>query len=537
MTDRSTPRALRMAQPLARDVMEEVAKQHGVCIRPVPLKRLDTHTGQWEIIDVPCGSPMDSKCPPCAKRNKQLRKAQCREGWHLDKEPTITPDQPNEEQCWLVEFRADIQAQRDDTERDGGDTTDLDAVIEGLDEEINAAGMRGSIFGRATAKRSRSTRRRQDAPDLPKRTMTHTSLGQTFQAPDGRTYRPSLFVTLTLPSYGKVRDGAPVDPDTYDYARAARDALHFSKLVDRFVQNLRRVAGYDVQYFATVEPQKRLAPHLHMAIRGTLPRAEIKQIAAATYHQVWWPSVDQVVFEGEHLPVWQEGAGYLDPDTGEVLPSWDEALDELDAEPLHVIRFGDQVDVKGVLAGTKDADQCIRYLSKYLTKSLGDGLDSQARQEHAARFVEALRYEPCSPTCPNWLRHGVQPKDAKAGMTPGRCRSKAHKPEHLGYAGRRVLVSRKWSNKTLAEHKQDRRTWVLEALGKTDEPTDPHRYVWKPVPAGDANVPRSPCGSCDPSASGNAGAPTWPNSRPEQKAKIFRQLKGGRHERGIQAPR
>lgn len=73
-------------------------------------------------------------------------------------------------------------------------------------------------------------------------------------------------------------------------------------------------------------------------------------------------------------------------------------------------------------------------------------------------------------------------------MVPGRCRSKAHKPEHLGYAGRRVLVSRRWSNKTLAEHKQDRRTWVLEALGQTDQSTDPHRYVWRAAPAGDANV-------------------------------------------------
>ncbi|NUO97252.1 MAG: replication initiation protein, partial [Nonomuraea sp.] len=79
-------------------------------------------------------------------------------------------------------------------------------------------------------------------------------------------------------------------------------------------------------------------------------------------------------------------------------------------------------------------------------------------------------------------------KNAKPGMVPGRCRSKAHKPEHLGYAGRRVLVSRKWSNKTLAEHKQDRRTWVLEALGQADEPTDPHRYVWQPVRPGDPDV-------------------------------------------------
>lgn len=254
------------------------------------------------------------------------------------------------------------------------------------------------------------------------------------------------------------------------------------------MQNLRRVAGYDVQYFASVEPQKRLAPHLHMAIRGTLPRAEIKQIAAATYHQVWWPPADEPVFDGNHLPVWNEAAGYLDPATGEVLPTWDEALDQLD-QPQHVIRFGDQVDVQGVLAGTPDADQAIRYLSKYLTKSIGEGLDGQAQREHAARFVDALRYEPCSPTCPNWLRYGVQPKNARRGMLPGRCRSKAHKPDHLGYAGRRVLVSRKWSNKTLAEHKQDRRTWVLQALGQPDEPTDLHRYIWRSVPAGDANVP------------------------------------------------
>ncbi|MFI6712843.1 replication initiator [Nonomuraea sp. NPDC050478] len=492
--DRALPRAVRLAMPLAQDVVEEVAKQHGVCIRPVPLKRLDTQTGQWEIVDVPCGSPMEAKCPPCAKRNRHLRMAQCREGWHLDEEPVITPDEPNDEQRWLVEFRADIQAQRDDADKAGADTAELDALIEGLDEEINNAGMRGNVLGRTAPKRTRSTKRRQDAPDLPKRTMTNTTLGRTFQAPDGKTYRPSLFVTLTLPSYGKVRDGVPLDPETYDYQRAARDALHFSKLIDRFVQNLRRVAGYDVQYFATVEPQKRLAPHLHMAIRGTLPRAEIKQIAAATYHQVWWPQADKVVFDGEHLPIWQDGAGYLDPATGEVLPTWDQALDQLDAdddaEPLHVIRFGDQVDVKGVLSGTPDADQCIRYLSKYLTKSLGQSLDGgQAQREHAARFIDALRYEPCSPTCANWLRYGIQPKNAKAGMTPGRCRSKAHKPEHLGYAGRRVLVSRKWSNKTLAEHKQDRRTWVLEALGQTGEPIDPHRYVWRPLPAGDANVP------------------------------------------------
>jgi hypothetical protein len=80
-----------------------------------------------------------------------------------------------------------------------------------------------------------------------------------------------------------------------------------------------------------------------------------------------------------------------------------------------VVRFGPQVDVQGVLSGAPDADQCIRYLSKYLTKNLADTLDpdNPAQRDHAARMIEALRYEPCSAACPNWLRYGVQPKGAR----------------------------------------------------------------------------------------------------------------------------
>jgi hypothetical protein len=89
--------------------------------------------------------------------------------------------------------------------------------------------------------------------------------------------------------------------DTYDYRRQARDSVHFPKLVDRFFQNLRRVAGFNAQYFAALEPQKRLAPHLHAAIRGTISRADIRATAAATYHQVWWPQADEVIYPQEHL--------------------------------------------------------------------------------------------------------------------------------------------------------------------------------------------------------------------------------------------
>ena len=323
--------------------------------------------------------------------------------------------------------------------------------------------MRGKVDPDRGQRRHRSTRRRQDAPPLPRRKVDPRTVGKTYTAPDGKTFRPSLFLTLTCPSYGRVTgDGTPADPDSYDYTAAARDALHFAALFDRFIQNLRRYCGYDLQYFAAIEPQRRLAPHVHMAIRGTVSRRELREVIAATYHQVWWPSTATVRFDGDRLPVWDEAnATYLDPETGEVLPTWDQALDAIgdQDEPLHVARFGTRFDAQGVLAGSRDANRCIGYLTKYLTKQLGDchELDTDAQQAHAGRLAEALRWEPCSPACANWLRYGIQPKNARKGLRPGACKGKAHRREYLGYAGRRVLTSRKWSGKTLADHRADRK--------------------------------------------------------------------------------
>ena len=88
-----------------------------------------------------------------------------------------------------------------------------------------------------------------------------------------------------------------------------------------------------------------------------------------------------------------------------------------------------------------------------------------------------------SPRCANWLRYGIQPKNPRPGLHPGACKGKAHRREHLGYAGRRVLVSRKWSGKTLADHRADRENRLLATLGKTA--TDAARYAWEPVAPGD----------------------------------------------------
>ncbi|WP_460705672.1 replication initiator [Luteococcus sediminum] len=49
-------------------------------------------------------------------------------------------------------------------------------------------------------------------------------------------------------------------------------------------------------------------------------------------------------------------------------------------------------------------------------------------------------------------------------MVPGSCPKKHHDREHLGLGGRRCLVSRKWSGKTLKRHRADRAAVVREAL-------------------------------------------------------------------------
>jgi hypothetical protein len=99
---------------------------------------------------------------------------QCREGWHLDTEP---------------EWQPTDDGQGDELgEGQGDDESDC-------------------------SRRVRSTRRRQDAPDLPRVPAEDRTIGRVFTAPDGKTFRPSMFVTLTLGSYGRVTaEGVPVAP-------------------------------------------------------------------------------------------------------------------------------------------------------------------------------------------------------------------------------------------------------------------------------------------------------------------------------------
>jgi len=497
----SMTRAQKAMLALSNEVATQLAEDHGVCTRPLAMRRIDQTSGRVDVVPVPCGSTREDQCRPCAEKARRLRMVQCREGWHLDNEPVGKPADPSAAQKELMAVRADLHAAYTDA-RTAGDDAECEEIRETVaevDAELRALGVRGRLAPLDPTPHTvrRSTRRRQDAPNLPRRPVEDRTLGRVF----GGKYRPSTFLTLTLDTYGRVdKHGAALDPDSYDYRRAARDAIHFPKLLDRFWQNTRRCVGWDVQYFGTVEPQKRGAPHFHAAIRGTIPRSELRAITAATYHQVWWPAHDEIVYSGDRLPRWDNHhKAFVDPETREPLPTWDEATDpDALATPAHTVVFGPQVHVKGILGGTEEAGRHIGYLTKYLTKSVGQaaGLDDTAtsrQREHARRLAAELAITPCSPRCPIWLLYGIEPKGARPGTTPGHCKGKAHKPEHLGIAGRRVLVSRKWSNKSLSDHRAERTAFVRQLLDRAGvQPAyavDDGPFTWETTKPGDSDVP------------------------------------------------
>ncbi|CRY79952.1 hypothetical protein SAMN05421776_11939 [Nocardia farcinica] len=506
--------AQRRALPDFTDVAQATAERFGVCVRPVTMRAVDPMTGQTTYLAAPCKSTIASVCKPCADRARWLRMTQCREGWHADTEPIDETREPSEQQTDLLAARADAVADYGQA-REDGDTELADAladVVTEIDCEIRELGFRGPLpplEAKPRARRVRSTKRRQDVPNLPRKRIERRTVGQVIGG-----YRSSMMVTLTMPSYGPINrdgaidqdgkpcsDGSPRDPETYDYARAARDIVFFSKLVDRWIQNLRRCVGYDVQYFATVEPQKRGAPHLHLLLRGAISREILRMVTAATYHQVWWPHFDpeHEVYSGDRLPVWDHRLmTFVDPDTRRPLTGWDEALDILDSvddlEPAYTVRFGERMDpghMKGYIPGEK-ADRAIGYVTKYLTKSVSEVLDTTSARTaaHYDRLHAELQHTPCSPRCPVWLRYGIVPKGASDKTVAGRCKGKAHRRDTLGLPGRRVLVSRRWSGKTLPDHKADRAEFVRQLLAAVGiSKPDTSHWIVRPVEPGDQSAP------------------------------------------------
>ena len=231
----SSPLLVGDCRRITATMARELAVAERVCVRPLMRRVEDRQTGTDTTVAIPCGSTRESVCPPCAHKARVLRMQQCAEGWHRDHEPE-PPDRRST-------TRTATTTRTTTTRRFGGGSAG--AV------DPAPAGRPGSAPGAAGGPDGRPDVHCPRRHDLPALDVPHL---------DPAVLRAD-----------RARTGTPATQARYDYRRAALDALHFPKLVDRLWQNLRRCAGYRVQYFAAVEPQRRLAPHLHAAIRGAIP--------------------------------------------------------------------------------------------------------------------------------------------------------------------------------------------------------------------------------------------------------------------------
>ena len=222
-----------------------------------------------------------------------------------------------------------------------------------------------------------------------------------------------MFVTFTLPSYGRVRpDGTPGGPGTLRLpaGRARRAALPEA---GRPV--LAEPAPRDGLPGAVLRgasrQQRRLAPHLHAAMRGAIPRAVLRQVAAATYHQVWWPPHERAVYVGRAAPGVATGAATSTPAPGCVLPTWDAGAGRARRRPGARRRrtccgSARSSTCRGSSRTEGDADRRVAYLTKYLAKAISGHPTATGRRLTAAPAsgtwtgcTRRSRWLPCSPRC------------------------------------------------------------------------------------------------------------------------------------------
>src|SRR5204863_7917224 len=128
-------------------------------------------------------------------------------------EPQPPADTPAEEVRALVSLRCSYTFERDQAQRasEWDQVADLDAAIDQVDEQLAGQRVRGHLdkpAGEKTPRRTRSTRRRQDAGTLPRLPVENRTVGKVYADRAGRTHRPSTLLTITLGSYGPVHTGA-----------------------------------------------------------------------------------------------------------------------------------------------------------------------------------------------------------------------------------------------------------------------------------------------------------------------------------------
>ena len=426
---------------------------------------IDLTTGRVDVVPVPCGSRWEDRCRPCADKNRRLRMAQCREGWHLDRRTHRRRRREPTERQKQLHGHPRRPARRLPGRREPRTTTDeceqIRETVAELDHELRGA------------RRPRPARPAR--PEPPRQQALHpAAAGRAEPAPPpgraahrraglrgGRTgprrssrspWTPTGGWTATAPRSTRTATTTAGPPGTRSTSRSSwtgsgrTSAAAWAGTSSTSAPSNRNAAAPRTSTPPSAAPSP--APSC-----GRSPPPPTTRCGGPPTTRSATPAIGcrcgTTTRKGSSTPT---PASRCRPSTRPPTQL---------TEPAHVVRFGPQVHVKGILGGTEEAGRHIGYLTKYLTKSVarppGSATTPTDRQrEHRRRLRRRAAAHPVLAAVPDLaaLRHPAQGPPHR--RCPGLCKGKAHKPEHLGIAGRRVLVSRKWSNKTLDDHHAER---------------------------------------------------------------------------------
>ena len=98
-----TTRAQRMAMPLAREVVKDLAVEHGACIRPIQLRRRNLDTGEVDIVLVPAGTLSRRSARPAPSGPRPCGPPSAGKAGTSRTNPTSSRTRPLTTQKWWID--------------------------------------------------------------------------------------------------------------------------------------------------------------------------------------------------------------------------------------------------------------------------------------------------------------------------------------------------------------------------------------------------------------------------------------------------
>ena len=373
------------------------------------------------------------------------------------------PDPATDEQRALIEpARAPGVRPRPRAERDGPSghqVADLDDGIAEVEQAIAAEGparrhrpatrprRRGPGRRADRPRRIRSTRRRQDVPDLPRQKVDPRTVGRTYTGPDGTVHQPSMWLTLTLDSYGPVHSiparpavhlPPPAQPTT---TRCSAPRSTRPRTTTGAPPGTPCTSPGCSTVLAEPAPRGRLERPVRRLRRAATPARPARPLRHPRHHPPRHaatrsppppttrcggrPPTDRAT-PLDRPPVWDaDASAWIDPDTRTPLPTWargprrDRRRPGRRAGARRPVRAAGQGQGRRARhARTSTAPSATSPSTSPKTPPTATPITSDPQREHLDRLWHELRVTPCSDRCANWLLYGIQPKKAHDQAPP-----------------------------------------------------------------------------------------------------------------------